>query len=357
MAFQILSIFSFTYSQSTEPEPSPSPAITEAGTPLSATAGPDSASKETLPPVKTNATNAANTAPDDLIHFGDLVEIDVVGSVEHDWRGRISPEGFIPALSFAAEPVFALCQNEEDIAQKVIAAYGKFLRNPQISVKIVDRSGRPVATLLGAVKTPQAFRIKRAVRLNELIAISGGIIDNASGEIQIFRPARLSCSSSGGEETALAGKTAEDGSRYLNVKIADLIAGKPDANPFVKTGDIVTVMEAASIYVIGGVNDPQTIFARQEMTVSRAIATAGGPVKGVDTKKIVIYRGENGAVAMIDVDLARIAAKQAPDVVLQAFDIVEVPQAGRDSKRQPPAVPAAYGKPANGAGMPVVIVD
>lgn len=344
LAFQILFLFSLNFSQSTETVPAPSPKPDIA---LSATAAPVTASNEVQPSTK------PVIAPEDLIHFGDLVEIDVIGSVEYDWRGRINPEGFIPGLSFAAGPLFALCQNEEDIAQKVAAAYGKFLRNPQITVKIADRTARPITTLLGAVKTPQLFKIRRAVRLNELIALSGGIIDNASGEIRIFRPARLSC----GEENLASAKTAEDGSRYIDVKIADLIAGKPDANPFVKTGDIVTVQEAASIYVIGGVNVPQTIYARQEMTVSRAIATAGGTVKGADTKKIVIYRRQNGATTSIDVDLAKIGAKQADDVVLQALDIIEVPLAGRDPRRQPPVISSEYGKPANGAALPVVIVD
>jgi protein involved in polysaccharide export with SLBB domain len=306
-----------------------------------------------LPPVTATNILAApketNVPPEDLIHFGDVVEIDVVGSLEYDWQGKITPEGFLAELSFAAEPVLALCQREESVAQKIALAYSKYLRNPQVAVKIVDRSDRPTATLLGAVKTPTTFRIKRAVRLNELIIRAGGVIDNASGEIQIFRPQGLSCGSD-----ILDAANGESGSRFINVTIANLIAGKPDANPFVRTGDIVTVKRSAKIYVIGGVSKPQTIFARQEMTVSRAIATAGGAVKGADMTKAVVYRRINGMNTRINVDLTKIAIKETPDVVLQASDIVEVPQAGHDPKTEPqgirPEAPAIV-------ILPVIIID
>jgi polysaccharide export outer membrane protein len=344
LAPQFLLLFSIAYSQTSEPVPVPTPANETTG---SATAPADAASNNPKP-----LKGAAVTVPEDLIHYGDLVEIDVIGSLEYDWQGKINPEGFLPELAFASDPVFALCQSEDDVAQRIAAAYSKYLRNPQVSVRILDRSDRPVAKLFGAVKTPTGFQIKRSVRLNELVILAGGIADNASGEIQVFRPAKLSCENEKAPGTE--GAASESGSRYINVRITDLIAGKPEANPVIRSGDVVTVQEAAVIYLIGGVNDPQRIFARQQMTVSRAIAAAGGAVKGADTKKIVIYRRKNNETTTIEVDLARIEAKQAEDIVLQAFDIIEVPQAGRESKKRTPAINADNFS--NGI-LPLVIVD
>lgn len=348
---QFLLLFSVIHSQTSgpaPPSPSPSPAGENTG---SATAPADAASNDKQPLKDRAATTVAPAlaVPEDLIHFGDLIEIEVIGSPEYNWQGKITPEGFLAELAFAAEPVFALCQSEESVAQKITAAYGKYLRSSQVSVKILDRSLRPTARLFGAVKTPASFQIKRAVRLNELVILAGGITDSASGEIQVFRPAKLSC------ENAAEGP--EGGSRYINVRIADLIAGKPEANPFVKAGDVVTVQEAASIYLTGGVNNPQKIFARQQMTVSRAIAAAGGIVKGANTKNIVIYRRQNGTTSVIDVDLGKIESKQADDVILQAYDIVEVPQAGRDPKKQPPVINAADLARPDQANLPLIIVD
>ena len=33
-----------------------------------------------------------------LIHSGDLIDVDVVGSIEYDWRGRLNPEGFLDGI-------------------------------------------------------------------------------------------------------------------------------------------------------------------------------------------------------------------------------------------------------------------
>ena len=35
----------------------------------------------------------------DLIHFGDVIDVDVVGSLEFDWRGGLTPEGFSKAMT------------------------------------------------------------------------------------------------------------------------------------------------------------------------------------------------------------------------------------------------------------------
>ena len=52
----------------------------------------------------------------DLIHFGDLIDVDVVGSVEFDWRGTLNPEGFLNGPAFIEDPVFGLCRSEEAVA-------------------------------------------------------------------------------------------------------------------------------------------------------------------------------------------------------------------------------------------------
>src|SRR5689334_5322259 len=101
-----------------------------------------------------------------LIHLGDLVDVDVLGSIEYDWRGTLTPEGFLNGLDSLENQVFGLCRSEDDIAREIAKSYSKILRNPQVVVKILDRSNRPNSTLFGAVKKPQRFQIKRTVFLN-----------------------------------------------------------------------------------------------------------------------------------------------------------------------------------------------
>jgi fumarate hydratase class II len=59
-----------------------------------------------------------------LIHYGDLIDVDVVGSLDGDWRGTLSPEGFIEGLLFAPDPIYGLCKSEEAIAAEIADATG-----------------------------------------------------------------------------------------------------------------------------------------------------------------------------------------------------------------------------------------
>ncbi|HLM60437.1 MAG TPA: hypothetical protein VK308_06525, partial [Pyrinomonadaceae bacterium] len=146
--------------------------------------------------IATDATSENSKKESNPVHPGDLVEVDVIGSIEYDWRGTLTPEGFLEGGDYIENPIYALCRNEEEIALDIAKAYGKILRDPKVVVRILDRSNRPLALLYGAVKTPQRFQLKRPVFLNELLIVAGGLTEKISGEIQIFRPKNLSCQQS-----------------------------------------------------------------------------------------------------------------------------------------------------------------
>src|SRR5688572_1835097 len=98
----------------------------------------------------------------ELIHFGDVIEVDVIGSYDYDWRGSINPEGFLDGLDTLENPIYALCRSELALAA-TIARELKVLRDPKVAVRILDRSSRAVAFVSGAVRSPKRFQIKRRV--------------------------------------------------------------------------------------------------------------------------------------------------------------------------------------------------
>lgn len=325
------------------------------------------ATLETTPTPEAAATPETPKVAADLIHPGDLIEVDVVGSTEYDWRGTINPEGFLDGVDFVENPIFALCRAEEDVAADVARAYSKLLRDPKVSVRVLDRSNRPLSILYGAIKNPQRFQIKRKFHLNELIIIGGGLTERASGEIQIFRQQNLNCQTLSKEESdATAGRenrerfvpaSQSDGSKYINVRVGDLLAGKKEANPQILSGDIVTILEADSIYVIGGVVNPKQISARTQMTLSRAVASAGGVSKDADPKKVTIYRREAGETKIIGADLEKIKTDPAADLILQAFDIVEVERTGREKRKFAPVLKIAEDTGKKTSNLPLRIID
>lgn len=292
------------------------------------------AGSQTPVPQHESATNSQ------LIHYGDLIDVDVVGSFEFDWRGTLNPEGFLDGTDKMESQIFALCQTERNVAEQVEKEYSKILRDPRVVVRILDRSNRAVAYLDGAVRFPQRFQIKRPVKLNELIILSGGITDNASGEVTIFRPENLNCQQPAvdNNDGKFVKTSKSAGTRIIKIKISDLIRGVDEANPLVTSGDIITVIEALPVYVIGGVNAPKQVSSRQQTTLSRAIDSAGGLAKDSEGVKVTIFRREGTESRVIEADLDKIRSGEAEDPLLKPFDIVEVPQKGKPKSRFAPMI-------------------
>lgn len=267
----------------------------------------------------------------DRVHFGDVIDVDIIGGFEFDWRGKLNSEGNLDGLSTFSDPVRGLCRTVDEIAADIERALSRILREPKAAVKIIDRSGRPLVTLEGAVKGPARFRLQRKASLRELIVRSGGFVDSASGEITIFRPPNASCSLDG--NTSLP----DNNSRTLVIKITDLMkAGGTD--PQVFPGDIVTVLVAEPIYILGAVANPRPIYSRESLTLTRAIAMAGGLAKNADGGKVSIFRRETGETKIIEAELNSIRNGNSVDEILKPFDILEVAARGRQKQKYPPVV-------------------
>jgi protein involved in polysaccharide export with SLBB domain len=317
-----------------------------------------------------NRQNTVETTKnqENSVHFGDLIDVDVLGSIEYDWRGTLNPEGFLNGMDFIEEPVFALCRTEDEIAADIAKGYSKLLREPKVVVKILDRSNRALSILQGAVKKSQRFQIKRPVNLNELLILSGGLTDRISGEIQIFRPQNLSCVAKANDEASGKSESGElreryvktsrtQGSETFNIRISDLLSGKEASNPQILSGDIITVLEADPIYIIGGVNSPKQISLRSEITLTRAISSAGGLSKDALGDSITIFRRENRETKIIEADLTKIEAGQEKDIVLKRLDVVEVAQKGREIRKIPPVVQMQNTENIISNNLPLRIID
>jgi polysaccharide export outer membrane protein len=115
----------------------------------------------------------------------------------------------------------------------------------------------------------------------------------------------------------------------LNVyELSDVLAGRNEANPFVRPGDVVSVLEADQVFVVGNVYRPSSIPIKEPLTVSRAVAMSGGVLPYTKKDRVRIIRQSSGNAREMVVDLGAIEKKQAEDVVLLPNDIVDVPVSG-----------------------------
>lgn len=289
---------------------------------------------------------SAQVSPADRIHQGDLIEIDELGGFDFDWRGKLNPEGFLDGFSKVADPIFARCRTTEELAEEVRQAYSKTLREPAVRVRILDRSERAIAFLDGAIKQPLRLQIKRPLHLKELIVIGGGFTDKTSGDITIFRPESQSCEAS-----------PDEALRLIRIKISDILAGDPAANPKVVSGDIVTVLTVQPIYVTGGINNAGRVPWREGATVSRAVAAAGGVSdKGV-AGMVSVYRREQDGGKVFELDLDEVKKGRAKDLELKPFDIIDVPLKGASKRTQPPVIDDPESRAQPQRSMPLRVID
>ena len=269
-----------------------------------------------------------------LLGPGDVIDVRVFGQPELSSSVQVDSEGNLSALPFIEKPIPAKCRTDKDVQKDITVAYAKFINNPQVSVRISERNSRQPATVFGAVRQPTRVEMKRRVRLNELMAVSGGFTERASGTIQILHTEPLMCPEPGEEAEA----APIDGTRIplQIVKISDLRSGKVEANPIIRPGDYVLVTEAEPVYITGSVMSPGGIYLRDQLMLSRALAMVGGARKEAKLNEVRIYRQIPGSAnqELITVDVAAIRKNQKPDVLLQAYDVIEVPEAGMFSSQR-----------------------
>ncbi|MCS6875189.1 MAG: SLBB domain-containing protein [Pyrinomonadaceae bacterium] len=246
----------------------------------------------------------------DKVHFGDVIEVKLIGFPEYDWTGSLNPDGFLDSLELIEEPVYALCKTEKELAELIEKVYSKYIREPKVKVKIIDTSKRPAVVIYGAVRKPMRLIIKRPVNLSEVIAFADGLTEKASGEISIFRSKSSSC---------LLEMSSD--STQIKISIPDLLSAKEESNPLILSGDIIEVTEALPVYVLGAVAKVGSIPFRMNMKLSQAIAAAGGVTKKA-TGEVLIFRKESGETKVIE-------AKLDSSISLKAHDIIEVREKGK----------------------------
>jgi polysaccharide export outer membrane protein len=120
------------------------------------------------------------------------------------------------------------------------------------------------------------------------------------------------------------------------VKISELRAGRVEANPVIRPGDYVLVTEAEPVYIYGAVASPNGVYLREGLTLTRALAMVGGTRNEAKLTEVAIYRtvpGSNQQDKKI-YDVGAIRKNKAEDPLLQAYDIIEVPEAGIFSKQR-----------------------
>jgi polysaccharide biosynthesis/export protein len=245
-----------------------------------------------------------------LLHLGpgDLVEISVYNVPELSTKARVGNSGdvYLPLIDYVH--VGGLTIDEaQTLIQKKLEDDG-FVRGAHVTV-LLDESASQGVTILGEVNRPGIYPAIGERKLYDFISAAGGFSTTAGRKVSIVR------------------ESSGDGIITLNLprNLADDLKDDIEILP----GDTISVPRAPVIYVVGDVGHPSGLLVDNgSLTVLQALALAGGANHTAKMSGVrIIRKGANG-MTETRVPLKKILEAKAPDLTLQADDILFVPLSG-----------------------------
>jgi protein involved in polysaccharide export with SLBB domain len=85
-----------------------------------------------------------------LLWPGDEITAKVIGESDYDFVATVNEEGKIE-VPFSDKAIVAKCKTERELKTDVTELLGKYLRSPQLNLRITDRKSRPPAIISGEV--------------------------------------------------------------------------------------------------------------------------------------------------------------------------------------------------------------
>jgi polysaccharide export outer membrane protein len=298
--------------QAAEPvgqSPAPKPAAPDAGGKIPGAGDKSGAAK---PADKSSGDKSSDegTASAITLGPGDLVEVSVYGVPELATKARVSNDGdlYLPLIDYVHVAGLSLEEAQQVIEKRLDD--GGFVRNPHVAIFVDDYSSQGV-TLLGEVGRPGIYPIIGERHLFDLFSAAGGLNERASRTVSLTR------------------RSDPDKPRIIH--LARNMTDAPETNVEVRPGDTIEVQRAPIVYVVGDVGRPSGLLVDNgSLSVMQAVALAGGPNRTAALNKTRIIRKSDGPNGMTEmtVPLKQMLRAKAPDIPLEANDILFIPVSG-----------------------------
>ncbi len=263
----------------------------------------------------TNSTpNPSVNLPMQRVGPDDLLSLSVADCPELTRNFRVTDNGLL-VLPLLKERIPAAGKLPSEIESEISTALVKeqLLVQPVVSVSVAEYRSLPVS-VMGAVRHPITFQATGDVTLLDALTRADGLSQDAGPEILITQ-----LRASGNRDRALT-------RRISTKQLID--AADPALNVQLHGGEEIRVPPAGRVYVIGNVKKTGVfpIADDNDTTVLKVIAQSEGLLPYTN-KDAFIYRREAGKDnrSEIPVQLTRIMEHKAPDIQLQANDILYIP--------------------------------
>jgi polysaccharide biosynthesis/export protein len=203
---------------------------------------------------------------------GDLLRVNVFDHAELASDLRVSQSGNLtfPLLGQMEVAGKSPHEIESDLIRRLAA--GGFVREPQVSVLVIDYQSQKIS-VMGQVTRPGQYALTASQHALDLLAEAGGVVNMI-----------------GADDATLI---RHDGAR-VSIDLVALFAGDPRQNPEVGAGDTIYVPRAPQFYIYGEVQHPGVYRLERRMTVSQAISAGGGLTPKGSERRVIVKRRDAG---------------------------------------------------------------
>jgi polysaccharide export outer membrane protein len=239
---------------------------------------------------------------------GDLLEVGVYNVPELATKARVGNSGdvYLPLIDYVHVGDLTVEEAQALIEKRL--EDGGFVRNAHVTI-FLDESASQGVTILGEVQKPGIYPAIGDRRLYDLISAAGGFTASAGRKVSVIRQ--------------------HSQSPPITVNLPRNLADDLPDNIEIMPGDTITVPKAPIIYVVGDVGRPAGLLVDNgSLTVLQALALAGGANHTAKMGGVCIIRKGPAGMTETKVPLKKMLEAKAPDVNLQADDILFVPLSG-----------------------------
>jgi len=255
----------------------------------------------------------------------DLLEISVFEVEKLNKTVRVSSQGNISLPLLGVLRVKGLTANQLERELRDLLAE-KYLQDPQVSVFIKEYRSQRIS-VMGAVEKPSAYEVTGGRTILDMLAMAGGLKEDAGHLLFLIRPPAVEGESSKAEKDFVG-----ESPRTFVIDIEELLVkGNLTVNLPVIHGDVINIPVSGKVFVGGEVWRPGGFPLKgRRMSVSQAIVLAGGlkPQASGSETKIFRYSEKGTGREILSVNVYAIQKGEEEDPSLKENDIIIVPKHG-----------------------------
>jgi polysaccharide export outer membrane protein len=240
---------------------------------------------------------------------GDKIDFSVFGhdDLKRSLEVRSDGKANIPLLG----DLKVAGKTTDELDDEVTQLLGRdYIVDPQVSIELKE-SAKMWVTIMGEVRNPGRYPLKRDMKIIDLMAASGGITKDAGSRITIARH---------GDNDSDVQTLQVDRDHLLGD-----VTG--ESNLVLQRNDVVTIGGKDYYYIRGEVSRPGPYFLESGTTVLKAISVASGLTPFANRRQVSVLRsGKDGVQEKIVVNLKQIEDGKSPDIPLKPEDTIIVPR-------------------------------